>query len=366
MPASPTSPHAARTRRRRATRLLATAALALATTAGMSATPAAAATTNPLAGHKWGVYTGTADGIYPAYQQATGATKKLLAKIALRPRVRWFGSWIATADISKSISGYIASEQAGNPSVLAQLAIFRVFPHGEGALSKPLNATDQKQYKAWIDAAARGIGAARVAVVLEPDLAVSRGGAGASIRYALARYAAKRLGALPHAAVYLDGASSDWLTAAQSADMLKASGVQYVRGFALNATHYTATGANDLHGADVVTALAHRGLPGKHFVVNTADTGRPFTYGQYYTKHPHGDFDNAEVCATRSSVRCVTLGIPPTTNVSNPAFHLSASAAAAARRSCDGYLWFGRPWLVRQSSPYSQSRALQIARTTPY
>jgi endoglucanase len=32
----------------------------------------------------------------------------------------------------------------------------------------------------------------------------------------------------------------------------------------------------------------------------------------------------------------------------------------------DGYLWFGRPWLYMQADPFVMTRALQLARTTPY
>ncbi|MGN6608657.1 MAG: glycoside hydrolase family 6 protein [Jatrophihabitans sp.] len=356
-------------RRRPARRLLAAvvaAAAALSVAASATAPAGATTTGNPLAGGRWGVFTGTADNIWPAYQAATGTQQALLAKIALRPRVRWFGSWTQVSSVASALRSYIANEQQGDPSVLVQLALFNLWPYGEGALSKPLSAADQTHYKQWVDAAVQGIGSSRVAVVLEPDEAIAYKAPGSAIRFALARYAARALGALPHTSVYLDAAASDWLTPAQAATMLKAAGVQYIRGFALSATHYTATADNDVHGGQVVAALAKLGIPGKHFVVNTADTGRPFTWLQYWAAHPHGDFDNAETCQTRSQVRCVTLGIPPTTDVAKPAWHLSAAAVTAARAWCDGYLWFGRPWLYRQAAPWLQQRALDVARTSPY
>src|SRR4051794_29418843 len=76
---------------------------------------------NPLAGGTWGVYTGSADGVYPAYQRSTGAKRSLLAKIALRPRVRWFGGWMTAADASAKLRDYIRTTQAGDPDVLVQL-----------------------------------------------------------------------------------------------------------------------------------------------------------------------------------------------------------------------------------------------------
>jgi endoglucanase len=89
-------------------------------------------------------------------------------------------------------------------------------------------------------------------------------------------------------------------------------------------------------------------------VIDTADNGQAFTWSQYYAKHPRGDFDNAETCRTRIETQCDTLGIPPTPNT------------GGAADVVDAYLWFGRPWLYRQASPFRLDRALAVARTTPY
>ena len=62
----------------------------------------------------------------------------------------------------------------------------------------------------------------------------------------------------------------------------------------------------------------------------------------------------------------MTLGIPPTVDVAAPQWGLTRSQRAAARRHVDGYLWFGRPWLFRQASPYLLDRTLTVASTTPY
>ena len=104
-------------------------------------------------------------------------------------------------------------------------------------------------------------------------------------------------------------------------------------------------------------------MPGKHFVVNTAANGHPFTYQQY---RPHSDFDNASVCRSRLASRCVTLGIPPTADVASPKWHLSLGVRRIAARSVDAYLWIGRPWLINQAEPFDLQRTLALARTTPF
>jgi hypothetical protein len=351
--------------------LLALPALVAGLMVSPSAPPASAAgyaanPSNPLAARPWGVYTGKSDGVYPAYQAAAGSDRALLAKVALRPRAIWFGPWTPAAQIAAKVRDYVTRTQAGNPETVVPLAVFRLWPYSESGKSHPLSAADLAGYRSWIDQLARGIGGSRVAIVLEPDLAVALGGWRPAVRMSLASYAARVLGALPHAAVYLDGSDSDWLPVAQAAAMLRAAGVRYVRGFALGATHYSGTAANIEYGSKVVAALAAAGVRGKHFVVDTADNGRPFTWSQYWAKHPQGDFDNAEPCRTRTETRCDTLGIPPTWRVADPAWHLGTRINRLAKRHADGYLWFGRPWLVRQSSPFSLARTLQVAATTPY
>jgi endoglucanase len=349
------------------------AALALLVGCLVATAPAGAriGTTNPLAARPWGVYTGPADGVYPAWEGAAGTNKALLGKVALRPRVRWFGGWIPRSEIRAKVHDYVVKTQteADNPNVLIHMAEFRLWPHGgEAGRNIPLTQGDRDAYKAWIDAMARGIGSARTAMVVEPDLAVAFNGWRPSVRFALAKYAAHVFSALPRTSVYIDGAASDWLTVSKAAGMLRAAGIGFgrVRGFALNATHYTSTSSNVQHGRAIAAKLARMGYPGKHFVVNTADTGRPFTWAYYWQHHPNGNFDNAETCQTRSQLHCVTLGIPPTSDVAAPAWHFSDKVDTMARRFCDAFLWYGRPWLTNQASPFNLYRTLQIARTTPY
>ena len=354
------------------------AALAAASLTGPPAAPltrvpmttTAATTDNPLAGGPWGVYTGGADGLYPAWQAATGDHKALLGKIALQPRVRWFGSWIPARDLADKLGDYITTTQreAGTKDVLIQMAQFMLWPNGEVAYKNALPESYPAYYRSWVDTAAATIGDARVVMVLEPDLGITQkdGAWRPSVRLDMVAYAAKVFGALPNTTVYLDASSADWLRVDVARDMLLAAGVANVRGFALGATHYTALGDEITYGRQLVAALADAGAPGKHFVVDTADNGRPFTWPEYWAKHPNGDFNNAETCQTLTEDTCDTLGIPPTSRVAAAKWGLTTPQRRAARQLVDAYLWFGRPWLYRQASPFDMQRALDIARTTPW
>jgi endoglucanase len=323
-----------------------------------------ASTTDPLAGMPWGIYKGTLDGIYSAWETATGPEKQLLAKEALQPLMFWFGSWNQNALAASTAREYIQAEQDGNPNALVQMAIFRLNPWEGYACQAVPTAADVTSYEQWINNWAQGIGSSRVAMVLQPDLPFEACEPNHSqVAAHEVAYAAKVFSALPHTTVYLDAGASDWEGVAPMSQMLIASGVRYTRGFALGDTHYTSTASELLYGRQIVRDLAAHRIGNMHFIINTAQNGRPFSY-QHYTD----EFKSAAPCATKTSTHCVTLGIPPTTNVAgDPAQDgLTAGEARIAAKLCDGYLWFGRPWLNEQKGPFYASLALQLAATTPF
>jgi len=348
--------------------LLAAALTASSTVAHARSVTYRANPTNPLVGVQWGVYKGGQDGAYPAFESSSGTERALLAKVALQPRARWYGSWIPTRDIRAKVHSEIAAEQADarNPNVMVPMALFRQFPGHERDKGIPWSAADQQNYRDWYNAVARGIGKAHALIILEPDLPVALKGWRPDIRLRLVNYAARTLAALPNTVIYIDGGASDWLKPYQQAALLKAAGVAHVRGFALDGTHYTPTSDNIRDGRAVVAALARHGIPGKHFVIDTSDNGAGFTFGEYYAKHPNGFFANAEPCQTKAEHRCVTLGIPPTTQVAEPAWHFSARVDDIAKRWVDAFVWYNRPWLTNATWPFDLRRTLQVARTTPF
>jgi endoglucanase len=360
---------------RRITAVVVARAVALAACALLLAVPAASAgvanagipgapSANPLAGLPWGSYSGPHDEVFPAYHAARGETRRLLGLIARRPRVRWFGAWYSDRTARRVASEYIANSTGGRDDVLSQMAVFRVDPwEGQECVRLP-SARQQVSYRHWIDEFAAGIGSARVALILQPDLPFAACAPHHSrLPLDLVAYAARRFTSLPHTTVYLDAGAADWPSVRKAVWLLRGGGIRYIRGFALNATHYDSTEREIRFGQQVAEALARKGITGKHFVVNTSDNGRPFTYQQYF---PHSDFDNARPCRSRHDSRCVTLGIPPTTDVTNPKWPLSGGARRIAAGLLDGYLWIGRPWLVRQAAPFDLQRSLAVARSTPF
>jgi hypothetical protein len=232
------------------------------------------------------------------------------------------------------------------------------------------SAAEQASYRRWTDEFARAIGDAHAAVILQPDgpFALCAPG-GSTLPSQLIAYSTQVLAALPHTSVYIDGGAGDWPAAAgqggagAAVDFLVRNGIADARGVALNSTHYSPTDAEVRRGAEIVAELARRGIAGKKVVINTSSNGRGFEFGRYTGPDP----DNAFPCASRTDTRtCVSLGIPPTTDVGGAQWGLPDDVRRLATATVDAYLWFGRPWLYRQNSPFQLDRALAIVRSSPF
>lgn len=338
-----------------------TAPGALAGTANAGLRGAAAG--NPLAGMPWGDYTGADDNsVYPFYAAATGQNRRLLGEIALQPQAFSFGAWFSDDQVEDVVRQYIANVTGGNPGVLAQLALFRLDPwEGQACPGGSWSAADQASYRTWVENVAGGIGSSRVAVILQPDLPFAVC-APSSVPLALVAWSAELLSGLSHTTVYVDAGARYWpMPFSKAVWMLEQAGVRHARGFALNDSEYDATGAEIEYGAKLAQALAAAGIPNLHFVINTAENGAPFLNGQY-----PGNVANPRVCRNPHDTLCVTLGIPPTTDVANPRWGLSGADAELAARYVDAYLWAGRPWLDNGSGPFDLQRALALVAASPF
>ena len=350
--------------------LVRVAGLVAATAAVLAAIPASsragtanaglpgASKTNPLAGLQWGIYRGPIDGVYPAYQAARGRNRRLMAKIALQPLTIWTGAWYPVSYAQTVAREIVQDTTGGNANLLSQIAVFRLDPwevcHGSWSTG------DQVSYRAWISQFAAGIGRSRVALILQPDLPFALC-AGSSVPTQLVAYATAKFTALRHTTVYIDVGAAEWASVGQAVSLLEQAGIQHVRGFALDVTQYGSTAAELEYGAAIARALGAAGIRNKHFVINTDENGAPFFAGQY-----PGNANEARACDSPHDRVCVTLGIPPTTDVANPHWGLSATDRVIARQDADAYLWAGRPWVDNNSGAFVFSRALQLALSTPF
>ena len=328
--------------------------------------------TNPLAGRLWGVYQGPQDQVWRPFTRATGPRREALATIAERPRTKWYGAFVPDQRIRATVGDYIASAQAGNPETLAQMAVFRMKPWEGEACKRPTTPAEAASYRTWITELAAGIGSAHTLVVMQPDGPFLLCAPDRTAKSELLTWATQTLSALPNTSVYIDAGAADWCesgTAQESfrcAEILELSGIQYARGFALDSTHYAGPVENIDRGSEILALLEAAGYGEKHFIVDTAKSGRPTLWRDMVPATKRGLKNNARTCTTRTMTRCVTLGIPPTPRPADPQWGLPPEQRAVAARSVDGFVWFGRPWLFNQADPFVARRALDMARSTPW
>ena len=323
--------------RRTAVALLLVLAVALA----VSGSPAAAqAGPNPLAGMRLYVDRGSPSwDQWRAYRRAGQRRKAALVwKIAREPKALWLGRFTRPNFRHKVRRLIRPARRQGSVPVFT---VMRAQSTGCGPSYTGGGPAEDAATRAWYRRLARAIGRARVVIAFEPDSlgtidchARSR----RDDRIRLLRYGVDTLSRLPNATIYLEGGASDWEPARRTARQLRAIGIAKVRGFMLNATHHDWTRTNIRHGLDI-----SRRVGGKHFVINTAENGR----GPVHYRLANG---------RRITVWCNPprrgLGVPPTTNTSNP--------------MVDAYLWINRPGYAQscQGRPIAwyAPRALSYAR----
>jgi endoglucanase len=341
--------------------------------------------TNPLAGVEWGVYLGSQDPAVIGWDKLGQAGRDRLATIPMIHKAKFFGRWIADGDAEKKTEQYIEGAQAGDPSKLTILTLFRMFPwEGEARVDKRLpTPAEQAAYKKYVTGMAQGIGNDKVAVVLQPDGYFAKkaydafvkklGRKKALLPARLLAWTSKVLSALPNTTVYVDMGSGDWVRGrvAPVAKFLKYSGVQYARGFSLNVSHKDYLDDEILFAKQVSQALAKMGIKGKHAVLDTSDNGQAFAGAEI---NPHGaDYTMpGEIgpCTKKNQSKpCTALGVPPTTDVDNPAWGLTSTVGAVAAQYVDAYLWVSRPWLPDQGTggtTFSPKFATLLLKTWEY
>jgi endoglucanase len=194
------------------------------------------------------------------------------------------------------------------------------------AYDLPRRGCRAKGYGRWIDGFARGIGAHRAIVIVEPDALASGCGAGAL------GPAVKRLRRAKRARVYVDAGHSDWLPASTMARRLEQV---HAHAFSLNVSNFRRTPELIEYGEKVA-----RRLNGAHFVIDTSRNGRG-------------------PAATWCNPRHRGLGARPTTETGKPLVDalLWIKVPGESDGTCNGGPPAGRWWpgyalgLARRASP---------------
>ncbi|WP_432928531.1 glycoside hydrolase family 6 protein [Microbispora sp. CA-135349] len=251
---------------------------------------------NPLRGQAVRLYASpTGDEAHQAdVWQAAGRAgdAALMRKLAAVPRAVWLGQTSASeAARTASATAEAAARQDAVPVFVTDHIPLR-------ACNEDGGAADSADYLAWIDALASAVGDRRAVFVLEPNsLAELPGSPDCSLgdaadqraRLRMLASAAKRLGALPNTAVYLDGSLDGWPSPEVAATRLVDAGIADADGFYLNVSGFQKTDRLVAYGTrlaacvktkssnrgracdDAGTDAGTAGLP--HFVIDTSRNG---------------------------------------------------------------------------------------------
>jgi hypothetical protein len=382
-----------------------TAVLALGAVAPGAAVAGGSDPSNPFAGQRQFIdceaaHTSSASRFSPWYHfhRSRGSSRRLLAKIAHVPTVKWFttGATDPVGPLSRQQERYFAN--VDHPQYGGASCARRIRYSGREWGSGPVSAADRdpyvgsypvlafralndktcgadadpgNHYKDRIDAFVRQLGrtydapepyrfwsngpppfahwrpyrARAAAVILEPDALGLMGrraghcvsGGQKKTALALLRYGAERLGDLPNVSVYIDAAAGDWLHADEAVSLLRRAGIRGARGFALNASHFNSTAEELAFGERVARRLD------THFVLNTAENAH----------NVHGANCNPPGAG---------LGREPTTHTGSD--------------SADAFLWISRPGISSNagnrcgrgpdSNVWFQAQALSLARKAAF
>jgi endoglucanase len=276
---------------------------------------AAAKGSNPIAGQAFYV-----DPHGPAALQAKrwrsedrGADAASMARLAKRPTAAWFAD---PAQIGSRVRE--ASAKAASAGRSALLVAYHVPGRDCGSYSAG-GSGSPSAYRAWVRGFARGIGARRATVILEPDAIAQAvvetclSDAAKAERYALLADAVKTLAALPNTAVYIDAGNPGFVRpVARLVEPLRAAGIKGADGFALNVSNFFRTDRVIEYGR----ALSRR-LGGAHFVIDTSRNGNGPSF--------HDDPGGPKWCNPPGRA----IGRSPTTQT--------------GRRKVDAYLWVKQP-----------------------
>jgi len=276
---------------------------------------AAAKGSNPIAGQAFYV-----DPHGPAALQAKrwrsegrSADADAMSELAKRPTAIWFAD---AAEIGSRVRE--TTREAAHAGRSALLVAYHVPGRDCGSYSAGGSGTPSA-YRTWVRGFARGIGARRATVILEPDAIAQAvvesclSDAAKAERYALLADAVKTLAALPKVAVYIDAGNPGFVrSVSRLVGPLRAAGVKAADGFALNVSNFFRTD----RVIDYGRALSRR-LGGAHFVIDTSRNGNGPSF--------HDDAGGPKWCNPPGRA----IGRSPTTRT--------------GRRKVDAYLWVKQP-----------------------
>src|SRR3954470_5152735 len=175
-----------------------------------------------------------------AARQLHGADRVNALRLAAIPSATWLTKGTQQQARQEAFTVGLKSNLRGETPVLAAYDI----PGRDCSQYSAGGAANTREYKAWIDGVAQGLGFFRAAVILEPDgIALPPADCGGTPEQQAARirqmnFAVNKLQSLPRTAVYIDAGHSAWHAVGTIAARLVANGIDEADGFFLNVSNY--------------------------------------------------------------------------------------------------------------------------------
>jgi endoglucanase len=186
----------------------------------------------------------------------------LLAKMLNTPTASWF----TTGTPSEVKTAVAATVRAAQRKRAVPVLVAYNVPARDCSQYSAGGAASDAAYRAWIDGFAAGVGNAPALVIVEPDgLALLPSDCGQEAtptgpitrgRFADVAYAARKLGGLRGAKVYLDAGHSHGQSVAAMTDRLIKGGVSDADGFSVNTSSYQTTKGLQQYGSWIARCIA--------------------------------------------------------------------------------------------------------------
>jgi endoglucanase len=245
---------------------------------------------------------------------------RLLEKIARRPETVRFSLYSGGGGpgaIRSQVRKFLCGTIRADPRTVPLISTYFLYHHGYCPSTEAI-LFDRPLVTRWASELAAGLGRHPAVLFLELDAIGSSAcmhGTRLDAWLTNLRIEVRKLTALPHAVVYIEGGYSDSLAPGPTARRLVQAGVGMTRGFFTNDTHYAWTSSEIAWGNRVSALSGH-----SYFVVNTAGNGR----GPKRNRHPAHQ-GNEALCNPPGR----GLGPAPTTST--------------GFAQVDAFLWTGTP-----------------------
>jgi endoglucanase len=304
----------------------------------------------------WDAFVQQVDARLPTLPASTAATVRALLKIGSQEEtqnVSQFAMGGGTGAIYSQTQKLLCGNMRADPTpnTVPVFSTFFIYPHGKYCPSAAELAAWWPTFTRYVDEMAAAIGSSRAVVLMEIDAVGTvwcKKGKARSWWLKMLRYEAQAFGALPHVLAYMEAGSKDEGDALKTAKVLVQAGIDLVRGFWTNATHFNWSIAeirrNDAIVGDVARLYAKQHVSyAAHYIVNTAQNGQ----GPKLNAHPKkGKVGVEDLCNPPGR----GLGRLPTGDT-NPTFD------GLRFPSLDAFLWTGVPGRSHGTSCYPGAAA---------